>query len=723
MIVNFLQKNKKIIGLLFILLVFVVIPINFQTANAEDSVGCPILPDALCDPIGVVAAALLKIPMALASWILWFSGLMLNTVLEYTVTNMSSNIDGITGITIAWATIRDLANMSFLFVLLYIAISTILGRSGSQWKSTLVSIVIAAILINFSLFFTKVIIDASNVITLGFYKQIVPNASVYTGLSDSIMQPLGLTGLWNPQTGDATKLAEMTGSLAKIAILSIGSSVFMGITAFVFMAAAIMFLVRYVTIIFLLILSPIALMGSVLPRLKEHASKWWKSLLGQAIFAPLFMIMVWVVLTIIGSGGFACLASNGAPTASLADNFNEITSNTPISPNNCPTPISLAMNFIIINALIIGTLVIAKQASEQAGSSAQKIVGGALGLATGGLGWTGRKFIGAAGRSTADNEKLKEIAANVGGKYSRLNQIRARTSLKAGQAIASSTFDFRESKFAGMGKSLGMGDLGIEGKAGGKGGYDAIVKKEAENKKKFGESLKPSDITILKAEQELRKAKEDGDVEQIINAQKRVDRLKGVDKKELEKRQGELDKEMKVEISKIDEEAVKAADAFADNLEKEVQKIEQELRNITDPTKKADKSREFVNAQTKLQEAKKQSVELRTDYETKVKTIEDKFEKRKSATEIQDGAAKVRSGLYAQTISEPGRVSTDRVGFIGPVKRSSLQAASDLRKGGKKAEDLIKEALKKTGELKEDEDKEGEDKTKSGKPESSTTTT
>lgn len=480
MIANFLQKNKKIVGLLFLILVFVAIPINFQTANAEDSVGCPILPDALCDPIGVVAAALLRIPMAIAAWILWFSGLMLNTVLEYTVTNMSSNIDGITGITIAWATIRDLANMSFLFVLLYIAISTILGRSGSQWKSTLVSIVIAAILINFSLFFTKVIIDASNVITLGFYKQIVPNASVDIGLSNSIMQPLGLTSLWNPTEGIAT-LAEFTGSLSKIAILSIGSAVFMGITAFVFMAAAIMFLVRYVTIIFLLILSPIALMGSVLPRLKEHASKWWKSLLGQAVFAPLFMIMVWVVLTIIGSGGFACLAPNGAPTARLADNFSGITNSTATTPTpNCPTSISLAMNFIIINALIIGTLVIAKQASEQAGSSAQKIVGGALGLGLGTAGgWAGRQTAGRLGSALSDSKTVKELAAKdgfVGG----LGRLALRNSQKA----ASGSFDIRASRFAGMGKSLGMGDLGIDGKAEGKDGY----KKQLENqiKKKEG---------------------------------------------------------------------------------------------------------------------------------------------------------------------------------------------------------------------------------------------
>src|SRR3989344_9659875 len=77
-------------------------------------------------------------------------------------------------VTKAWGAVRDIANIFFIIALLYIAIKTILNLGNSNSKKLLTYVIIVALVINFSLFFTKVVIDASNVIAKIFYHQITP---------------------------------------------------------------------------------------------------------------------------------------------------------------------------------------------------------------------------------------------------------------------------------------------------------------------------------------------------------------------------------------------------------------------------------------------------------------------------------------------------------------------------------------------------------------------
>ena len=72
----------------------------------------------------------------------------------------------------AWTIVRDLSNIFFILILLYIAIKTILGLGGSEVKKMIVQVIIMALLINFSMFFTKIIIDSSNILALVFYNKI-----------------------------------------------------------------------------------------------------------------------------------------------------------------------------------------------------------------------------------------------------------------------------------------------------------------------------------------------------------------------------------------------------------------------------------------------------------------------------------------------------------------------------------------------------------------------
>src|SRR3989344_3386288 len=71
----------------------------------------------------------------------------------------------------AWGVVRDLSNIFFILILLYVAAKIILDLGGHEAKQTIAKVVIIALLINFSMFFTQVIIDTSNVLALVFYNK------------------------------------------------------------------------------------------------------------------------------------------------------------------------------------------------------------------------------------------------------------------------------------------------------------------------------------------------------------------------------------------------------------------------------------------------------------------------------------------------------------------------------------------------------------------------
>ncbi|KKU49644.1 MAG: hypothetical protein UX71_C0009G0007, partial [Parcubacteria group bacterium GW2011_GWA1_47_10] len=77
----------------------------------------------------------------------------------------------------AWGIVRDLANLFFILILLYVAVELILGMAHDA-KKTIIKVVLAALLINFSMFFTGVVIDSSNILALVFYNKLQVETTV-----------------------------------------------------------------------------------------------------------------------------------------------------------------------------------------------------------------------------------------------------------------------------------------------------------------------------------------------------------------------------------------------------------------------------------------------------------------------------------------------------------------------------------------------------------------
>src|SRR3989344_2456867 len=88
----------------------------------------------------------------------------------------------------AWAVVRDFSNIFFILVLLYVAIQTILGL-GHETKKIIVKVVIMALLINFSMFFKKIVIDSSNILALVFYNKLDVDKDIDTGTERAEKRP------------------------------------------------------------------------------------------------------------------------------------------------------------------------------------------------------------------------------------------------------------------------------------------------------------------------------------------------------------------------------------------------------------------------------------------------------------------------------------------------------------------------------------------------------
>jgi hypothetical protein len=657
-------------------------------------------------------------------------GLLLNSIVYYTVLQMAENFIKFPAIDEAWRVIRDIANMGFIFVLLYAAIQKILGI-GKGTNQLIVKMIVAAILVNFSLFFTKAIIDVSNLLALFFYELIAPGAVgnpdfFQYGISNAFVEPMGIQTLW-----------KASGDFGNFAVMGIMGGIVQIIAAFMFFAIAIMFIVRYVVLVFVLILSPIMFLSMVLPGLDGYAKKWWDALLGQSFFAPVYFLLAWVTIFMINRlvGGMLAardwsLLQTGIQTANGMDSVN-------YSQGLAQTFIS----FAVIIAFMIVSLVIAKSWADRAGSGVSSLtkwaMGAAGGATMGAAGFAGRRTLGRFGQVVADNATLKEIGA----KRSGMAGAAARLTMAAGRKSAGSTFDARGSSiYEKLGDQTGVSF----GKAGGKGGFTQIVKDKVEKEKKIAESFKPSDLEVNSAERALDDAKKIDTTSAAFRAnigQERIRREAALDEAKDNLSKARARGATIQEIEALEREVTNAENSFnetgndikfKDGLVKEAQAKVDKLKGLSEDEARKRKitelrveaaraGRTMGEKEAKGELAKLQNERFRRVEELKASGMSEKDAKEQAKKEKKGwspeeikGASKERQEAYAKNIEEAkfmgmgnkyAGFDKNRFAFVGPVTREARMSSIEIRKKlkDKKPADKLAEELSKAKEAGESE--------------------
>ncbi|HEY4480041.1 MAG TPA: hypothetical protein VJB58_01040 [Candidatus Paceibacterota bacterium] len=436
-------------------------------AGQSDTPVLDLLSDAVFASFGPLIKGITGVIMALSAGVLWLSGTLFDEIVKYSIIETAKNIGGEEGtigesISQAWAALRDVANMFFIFVLLFVAFKAMFSLSFGDVGKNVLNIIIVALLINFSLFFSKIVIDASNIAAIGFYNSItnarvsseagegstVGNSGGQSTITTGYMRLLGLNSLYDPKT-----LLQSPDDASQMLIHGVMSSIFLLITAVIFLIAAIMFAARFVILIFLMILSPLALIALIIPGQSGKFNTWKNALIDQSFFAPIFFAMTWVVFK-VGIGLEISKGLLGANSATLAAGLK----------NPSPDGMQLILNYVIIIGLSIAALIFSKQmASKTAGFTA---ISGAIGTgAIGGAALMGRQSFGRAASRLEKSQRFQRLAAQ--------HQKTFGTLYSGTQKMARGSFDVRSSdtikKVPGLGKELDI--LGTPSEKG-KGGFE-----------------------------------------------------------------------------------------------------------------------------------------------------------------------------------------------------------------------------------------------------------
>lgn len=266
-----------------------------------------------------------------------------------------------------WTIVRDLCNMFFILIMLVVAFGTILRLQGYGVRTLLKSVIIMAILINFSRLICGLIIDFAQVIMLTF-------VNAFKGMGGAnITNMLGIDKLLaiDKSTSDAPTGWEILGSFALALIYSL--------VALVVMIALVASLaMRMVMLWIYIILSPFAYLLAILPTTKSYSKKWWEEFSKNVVVGPVLAFFIWLSLATLGTYTSSDDFYNKKfPNANADSNINKQTNFdvSPRVPNSEVGTTKHMMSFIISIGLLVGGLMVAQQVGGAAGGVAGKAAG------------------------------------------------------------------------------------------------------------------------------------------------------------------------------------------------------------------------------------------------------------------------------------------------------------------------------------------------------------
>lgn len=295
---NIKQKVLTLSFLAMLLLFFYFLPlldntlvVHAQIAESEEwhvAGSATVVPKTLSAPIdwlkgqlGAAIKGLLIIILEFASRLLSLSGVIFASMVDADIVN---NV--LTGPAVyeTWKIVRDFLNILFILVLLFSAFSTVFQVEKYNYKKILITLVLMALLVNFSFPITRFIIDVSNSLMYTLLGQYFGDyANNGGGILAAIADGSQLTTILSAgQGGD------------NIAYL-ISAIIFVFILAITFLAIGVLLIIRIVVLSLLIIFSPIAFVGSIMPGyLSSKAGGWWDNLFKYSFFGPIMIFMIFV---------------------------------------------------------------------------------------------------------------------------------------------------------------------------------------------------------------------------------------------------------------------------------------------------------------------------------------------------------------------------------------------------------------------------------------------
>lgn len=491
-----------------------------KTSTPKDNLPtCGIVWGQSGTPVGCLAQIIYYVIYIPIAWIAGLFGMIFDFFMGYSLSDEAYRYDFVvTG----WKLVRDIANIIFIIIMIWTGVAAIFdlkGGAGSTMRRVIPALIINALIINFSLFATRVVIDISNITARIFYSRMIVckgKCDYKNGSSVPTNIKRGIAGYWpisekiisgfdpqkmfrpeviNPpttktddkksdpfQTTQAGQLIEQKGGTINqdsasyagyYALVSLLAAGIMIMIAIMFWKTGFFFIGRVIGLYVAMIFSPFAFLtlngGGGFFKIKEFEwANWVKDLSTYAMLAPIFMFFLYIINVFFESNLVTQLGIK-----SVSGSFFE-------------TLIEILIPMIFIFMLI---KVAQEKATDYAGKMgkmvqgfAEKTIGtvgtitaGGVGIAAGGAALLGTRVGAPAVNALAKSTGLTNWAAR-----NRATNSFARWTNNAINKTQTGTWDVRNSALGGfVGNQLTKGANFVDRQMGGTGSFrDTITSKD-----------------------------------------------------------------------------------------------------------------------------------------------------------------------------------------------------------------------------------------------------
>ncbi|MEX0931498.1 MAG: hypothetical protein WDZ88_01985 [Candidatus Paceibacterota bacterium] len=585
-----------------------------QLISSAGGKGWGVLTDSFSGALAEFQESLLKkigsSILYLFAGITYIAGVFLEISIETTIVGMSSFVENSTAIDQGWTKFRDIANLFFIFTILFIAIATILQIDRYEARKLLARVVLAAILMNFSLLFTKALIDFSNVVSIQFYDSMTTVAGEGNeseeskGFAANIMSLSRVGTAYNITASDLSQgvtpqvAGENLGNLYKFLLATLGGAGFLLIIAFAFLVMSFALVARFLMLVMLMVLSPLMFLAWILPWTQKYAGMWWSELTKQLIFPPLFFGLMYVSITIMDD--VVAQFNTGANLSSA------------LTSGDVAALGGFTLNYALMIGFVLGSLIISLKVGAMGSKHSMSFA---------------KKTTGFIGRNTAGAtaHRLKE-----GDGFLARNLRRASQVPLVGTAISSTLDKASTASYGGK-----------------KGGYAGVVK---EKQKGVASRLEYLGKGRDKQAAENRKAKElrpgrfdTPSYRDALNAQREVEEKKQKKQNAVEQQEQKFGKTLSRYRQEVrsDYPEKQKLDADIEVTEKKIAELEKEMLVTPSMRRSSDEiAAEMSVYNDKKRQAIKEKLELRKKakrYRDKIREMGEKIQERKSKEDLNLG--------------------------------------------------------------------------------------
>lgn len=219
------------------------------------------------------------------AWLVNIAAYLLNSMLSPNLYNFTSEPI----ITTGWVAVRDVCNLFFLLILLFIAFCTILQIEKYHAKKTLLIFILMALLVNFSKPIAIFIFDGSQLLMNFFLTKIsVASGGDYASKIADISKITNFFGKYN------TGFTEGNINSFQLVAKYIFAIIFLFMFGIALLVMALYLLIRIIAIWLLIIVSPFAFLFNAVPDFKKISSDWWDALFKYSYVGPSIAFFLWL---------------------------------------------------------------------------------------------------------------------------------------------------------------------------------------------------------------------------------------------------------------------------------------------------------------------------------------------------------------------------------------------------------------------------------------------